>query len=81
MREATYPPAAVNVLDVSSESMAAFQVFMYGRFWVFTEAELRTHARAFLNPADADIEVRCAEQDVVERIRSIALRNIEHAPQ
>ena len=37
LREATYPPAAVNVLDVSSESMAAFQVFMYGRFWVFTE--------------------------------------------
>jgi hypothetical protein len=36
-REATNPPAAVNVLDVSSESMAAFQVFMYGRFWVFTE--------------------------------------------
>src|SRR5438128_4629604 len=24
LREATYPPAAVNVLDVSSESMAAF---------------------------------------------------------
>jgi hypothetical protein len=39
LREATYPPAAVNVLDVSSESMAAFQVFMYGRFWVFTEEE------------------------------------------
>src|ERR1035438_10443889 len=38
LREATYPPAAVNVLDVSSERMAAFQVFMYGRFWVFTEA-------------------------------------------
>jgi len=37
LREATYPPAAVNVLDVSSEIMAAFQVFMYGRFWVFTE--------------------------------------------
>src|SRR5580704_2308251 len=37
LREATYPPAAVNVLDVSSESMAAFQVFIYGRFWVFTE--------------------------------------------
>jgi hypothetical protein len=37
LREATDPPAAVNVLDVSSESMAAFQVFMYGRFWVFTE--------------------------------------------
>jgi len=33
LREATYPPAAVNVLDVSSESMAAFQVFLYGRFW------------------------------------------------
>ena len=39
LREATYPPAAVNVLDVSSESMAAFQVFLYGRFWVFTEAK------------------------------------------
>ena len=39
LREATYPPAAVNVLDVSSESMAAFQVFLYGRFWVFTEEQ------------------------------------------
>src|SRR5260370_13978692 len=38
LREATYPPAVVNVLDISSESMAAFQVFLYGRFWVFTEA-------------------------------------------
>src|ERR1017187_9875668 len=38
LREATYSPAAVNVLDVSSESMAAFQAFLYGRFWVFTEA-------------------------------------------
>ena len=37
LREATDPPAAVNVLDISSESMAAFQVFTYGRFWVFTE--------------------------------------------
>src|SRR6266849_716477 len=37
LREATDPPAAVNVLDVSSESMAAFQVFLYGRFWVITE--------------------------------------------
>jgi hypothetical protein len=27
LREATNPPPAVNVLDVSSESMAAFQVF------------------------------------------------------
>jgi len=41
LREATYPPAAVNVLDVSSESMAAFQVILYGRFWVFTEANPR----------------------------------------
>src|ERR1700751_1046270 len=40
-REATDPPAAVNVLDVSSESMAAFQVFLYGRFWVFTEGTRR----------------------------------------
>src|SRR5438105_3165578 len=38
-REATNPHAAVNVLDVCSESMAAFQVFLYGRFWVFTEDE------------------------------------------
>jgi hypothetical protein len=38
-REATDPPAAVNVLDVSSESMAVFQVFMNGRFWVFSEAD------------------------------------------
>src|SRR6266704_4768160 len=37
LREATYPPAAVNVLVDSSESMAAFQVFLYGRFWGFTE--------------------------------------------
>src|ERR1700739_2083701 len=39
LREATYHLAAVNVLDVSSESMAAFQVFTYGRFWVFTEVQ------------------------------------------
>jgi hypothetical protein len=39
LREATDPPAAVNVLDVSSKSMAAFQVFTYGRFWVFTEGD------------------------------------------
>jgi len=32
LREATYHLAAVDVLYVSSESMAAFQVFMYGRF-------------------------------------------------
>ena len=44
-------------------------------------AELRTHTCAFLNPADADIKVRCAEQDVIERIRNIAHRNIEHATQ
>jgi len=43
LREATYPPAAVNVLDVSSESMAAFQVFLYGRFWVFTEVHWFGH--------------------------------------
>jgi hypothetical protein len=44
LREAIYPPAAVNVLDVSSESMAAFQVFMYGRFWVFTEGVAEARA-------------------------------------
>src|SRR5208337_2369233 len=47
LREATYPPAAVNVLDVSSESMAAFQVFMYGRFWVFTEVSV--HVKVLLS--------------------------------
>jgi hypothetical protein len=33
LRKATYPPAAVNVLDVSSESMAAFQVFTEGAWF------------------------------------------------
>ena len=42
-REATDSPAAVNVLDVSSESMAGFQVFLYGRFWVFTEGSVLFH--------------------------------------
>jgi hypothetical protein len=46
LRETTYPPAAVNVLDVSSESMAAFQVFLYGRFWVITEAGRQTEIHA-----------------------------------
>src|SRR5258708_10873393 len=41
LREATCPPAVVNVLDISSESMAAFQVFLYGRFWVFTEGRVK----------------------------------------
>jgi hypothetical protein len=48
LREATDPPAAVNVLDVSSESMAAFQVFTYGRFWVFTEEGLAAMAEGKL---------------------------------
>jgi hypothetical protein len=48
LREATYPPAAVNVLDVSSESMAAFQVILYGRFWVFTEGRLCSLMEAIL---------------------------------
>src|ERR1700724_165165 len=47
LREATYPPAVVNVLDVSSESMAAFQVFMYGRFWVFTEVDIAEKIKAY----------------------------------
>src|SRR6266851_8468924 len=46
LREATYPPAVVNVLDISSESMAAFQVFLYGRFWVFTEGPVLQWLRA-----------------------------------
>src|SRR2546428_7056279 len=64
LREATYPPAAVNVLDDSSESMAAFQVFLYGRFWVFTEDGAFTLANAvsetlpsvrLLSPPDVQI--------------------------
>jgi len=56
LREATDPPAAVNVLDVSSESMAAFQVFTYGRFWVFTEDAESVHAtrRALCGTAEHD---------------------------
>src|SRR5690348_10526659 len=50
LREATDPPAAVNVLDVSSESMAAFQVFTYGRFWVFTEERTRFGSRILESP-------------------------------
>jgi hypothetical protein len=53
LREATDPPAAVNVLDVSSESMAAFQVFTYGRFWVFTEERIIVEARLLLSPGTA----------------------------
>src|SRR5437879_4784888 len=49
LREATDPPAAVNVLDVSSESMAAFQVFLYGRFWVFTEGSGLTGTPIYSN--------------------------------
>ena len=57
LREATYPPAAVNVLDVSSESMAAFQVFLYGRFWVFTEV-LTLRGSFVTAPICAGCEVR-----------------------
>src|SRR5437667_11915245 len=62
LREATYPPAAVNVLDVSSESMAAFQVFLYGRFWVFTEGD--RHRMAETNP---QCESKRAARGVVEQ--------------
>src|ERR1700747_2392309 len=51
-REATDPPAAVNVLDVSSESMAAFQVFLYGRFWVFTEELINQLLTDYKKPED-----------------------------
>src|ERR1700746_3358928 len=45
-REATHPPAAVNVLDVSSESMAAFHVFLYCRFSVFTEVAIANQCQS-----------------------------------
>src|ERR1700733_11660407 len=53
LREATHPPAAVNVLDVPSESMAAFQVFLYGRFWVFTEAAWAHLHRTVCGPRES----------------------------
>jgi len=59
LREATYSPAAVNVLDLSSKSMAAFQVFLYGRFWVFTEGVVdgvSGKARFHPTPLKSDIE-------------------------
>src|SRR6266498_1647490 len=48
LREATDPPAAVNVLDVSSESMAAFQVFFYGHLSIdrLRSGDARVLARA-----------------------------------
>src|SRR5216684_3610769 len=52
LREATYPPAVVNVLDISSESMAAFQVFLYGRFWVFTEDLSRFESSQHFNEGE-----------------------------
>src|ERR1700758_4542940 len=61
LREATDPPAAVNVLDVSSESMAAFQVFTYGRFWVFTEDVLFCLSRGIA----AHARISCGGRDVV----------------
>src|SRR5580704_5547508 len=60
VREATYPPAAVNVLDVSSESMAAFQVFMYGRFWVFTEVHVSGRSHRVLRQLYRALSLTCA---------------------
>jgi hypothetical protein len=57
LREATYPPAAVNVTDGSSESMAAFQVFLYGRFWVFTGVWILRRSSDLLQT----LMLRCAD--------------------
>jgi len=65
LREATYPPAAVNVLDASSESMAAFQVFLYGRFWGFTEADVIRQS-GFHSWRDAQCRVYATEIVVKE---------------
>src|ERR1700694_5958822 len=67
LREATYPPAAVNVLDVSSESMAAFQVFMYGRFWVFTEGFSDKDSSYFADWEEAKTSETLAEIDKCAR--------------
>ncbi len=69
LREATYPPAAVNVLVDSSESMAAFQVFLYGRFWVFTEGFTRcttaygTSAKSTMGESEKPIESYGSQAD------------------
>ena len=71
LREATYPPAAVNVLDVSSESMAAFQVFLYGRFWVFTEAH--EHNLESRNSVQQHSERQEQRRPAVEDVRNFIL--------
>src|SRR6266853_1281328 len=72
LREATYPPAAVNVLDVSSESMAAFQVFMYGRFRVFTEGRSRKTFPTLTNLADGTTScVFVSNAMLVEKLRGV----------
>src|SRR5271167_1806301 len=77
LREATYPPAAVNVLDVSSESMAAFQVFMYGRFWVFTE-ELMNDGGVLRGIVEHDsLEARAVDLGVRQIQSRGAIREIE----
>jgi hypothetical protein len=86
LREATYPPAVVNVLDISSESMAAFQVFLYGRFWVFTEG-VNPHRSPQGESASQDgpMAVRITDEgesechSVMERI-SVALVTLTTSP-
>jgi hypothetical protein len=54
LREATCPHAAVNVLDVSSESMAAFQVFTEGLIPV-TERALTPSRGLLINLIAAEL--------------------------
>src|SRR5271167_3226718 len=46
LREATYPPAAVNVLDVSSESMAAFRCSLRPQIFLLLPLLARPHRHA-----------------------------------
>jgi hypothetical protein len=73
LREATNPPAAVNVLDVSSESMAAFQVFTYGRFWVFTEEQ---HHERRLQQERHEAETGKAQREAKARESAEAERRV-----
>src|SRR5690348_4110877 len=83
LREATDPPAAVNVLDVSSESMAAFQVFTYGRFWVFTEGHIENDKITFvLSPwhwvetaQTKDLAKACPLAEFIDFISPVWLRD------
>jgi hypothetical protein len=79
LREATYPLAAVNVLDVSSQSMAAFQVFLYGRFWVFTEASIQRHGPLSTEALLDTWDIKGEERQQILSSRRALMKVIRHS--